>query len=131
MSGVTTALARGRHGCVVVGGVAPAVRSFEGSPAINRAGRAAVSRVVVLLEVTEYARSSSRRGLLSIWREWVDGSARSFCIARVVLTMDRNFVIVGHNFVARRMDNTCERLPEDRRPAFRVALVGRFQPVVF
>ena len=106
MSGVITGLVRARRGCVVVGGVALAVRSFEGSPAINRAGRAAVSRDVVLLEVTEYARSSSRRGLSPIWREWVDGSARSFCIARVVLTKDRNFVIVGHNVGARRISNT-------------------------
>lgn len=95
-----------RRGCVVVGAVALAVRSFKGSPALKRAGRTAVSRDVVLLEVTEYARSSSRRGLSPIWREWADGSARCFCIACVVLTKGSNSVTVGHIFVARRMDNT-------------------------
>lgn len=72
LSGVITALVRASRRCVDVGRVVLAVRSFEGSPAINRAGCAAVSRHIGLLKVTEYARSSSRRGMSPIWRESVD-----------------------------------------------------------
>lgn len=47
MSGVITELVRAKRGCVMVSGVALAVRSFEGSPTMTRERRAAASGKVV------------------------------------------------------------------------------------